>query len=211
MRILFQGDSITDTVRTHIESTWSDAQAPLGVGYPLSVCEELFNENPFKYDIINKACSGNRIIELYGRVKRDIINLKPDVLSILIGVNDAWRELDENNGTNPNRFFEIYQMMIEDILNALPDVKILLLEPFINMGCETKERFSEFRNEVVLRAKETEKIATKFNLIFVPLQDAFDKAESIAPSNVWTIDGVHPTMYGHQIIKREWMKFFRVL
>ena len=88
MRILFQGDSITDVGRTR-----DNNDIAMGSGYPLLVKGALGLDNPGKMEFINRGISGNRIVDVYARIKRDIINLKPDVMSILIGVNDVCMSL----------------------------------------------------------------------------------------------------------------------
>ena len=90
--ILFQGDSITDAGRAR------DNNSNRGLGYPHLVSARLGMDNPTEYNFINRGISGNRIVDLYARIKADIINLKPDVMSILIGVNDVWHEIAASNG-----------------------------------------------------------------------------------------------------------------
>ena len=118
--VLFQGDSITDCGRGN----------GLGNGYPLFVTAELNSKNPNEYNFINKGISGNRIVDVYARIKADIINLKPDYMSILIGVNDVWHEISYQNGVDADKFYKIYCMLIEEIKEALPNIKITILEPF---------------------------------------------------------------------------------
>ena len=122
MRILFQGDSITDAGRSRTD------EVNVGVGYPLLVKAMLGFENPGKYEFFNRGISGNRIVDLYARIKQDLINHNPDYLSILIGVNDVWHELNEQNGVAAPKFEKIYSMLIEEIKEALPNIKIFILE-----------------------------------------------------------------------------------
>jgi len=97
----------------------------MGQGYPLLVKADMGFENPAKYEFLNRGVSGNRVIDLYARVKNDIIYLKPDVMSILIGVNDVWHEiLEVPNSVDNDKFYKIYSMLIEEIKEALPDIKI---------------------------------------------------------------------------------------
>ena len=102
IKFLFQGDSITDADRNR------DNDASFGLGYPNLVASELMNKFPGEYEFINKGISGNRIVDLYARIKMDIINLKPDMMSILIGVNDVWHELNDRNGVAAPKFEIIY-------------------------------------------------------------------------------------------------------
>ena len=164
--ILFQGDSITDANRGN----------GLGTGYPLLVSSKLGFENPNDYKFINKGISGNRVVDVYARIKTDIINLKPDYMSILIGVNDVWHEFECSNGIDAEKFEKLYCLLIEEILEALPEIKIMILEPFVLKGpatIDTEEipnKWKMFNTEVIKRAQKAKKVAEKYNLKFIPLQ-----------------------------------------
>lgn len=209
--ILFQGDSITDAGRSRTDN------AELGIGYPTLVAGELGLTYPNKYVMFNRGVSGNRVVDVYARIKQDIINIKPDIISILIGVNDVWHEIDWQNGIDADKYFNIYSLLIEEIKQALPDVKIMILEPFVLQGNATANnenypnKWSIFEEEVKKRAVKAKKIADQYNLPFVPLQDKFDEAAQLAPNSYWLKDGVHPTTAGHELIKREWIKMFRLI
>lgn len=203
--ILFQGDSITDAGRSREDDSC------FGWGYPLRVKEELEFEYPNTYAIYNRGISGNRVVDLYARLKSDILNLKPDYMSILIGVNDVWHEFEAQNGVDAEKYFKVYSMLIEEIEEALPEIKIMILEPFTLKGTGNERYFEEFRDEVAKRAEKAKEIAEKYDLSFVPLQEKFDEAAKLAPNNYWLADGVHPTTAGHELIKREWMKAFQSL
>ncbi len=206
MRILFQGDSITDAGRN-----WSN-DIDLGRGYALLVEAALGYEEPGQHEFFNRGISGNRVVDLYARIKRDIINLKPDVMSILIGVNDVWHELsDSPNGVDADKFFKIYSMLIEEVKAELPDIKIMILEPFVLEACSTTEHWEFFKTETKKRAEMARKIAEKFDLPFIELQAGFDALAKKAPNNYWLGDGVHPTPKGHEFIKGEWLKAFKNL
>ena len=206
MRILFQGDSITDAGRS-----WEN-DANLGRGYPLLVEAELGFAEPNQHIFINKGISGNRIVDLYARIKRDIINYKPDLMSILIGVNDVWHEVGDNpNGVDADKFFKIYSMLIEEIKEALPNIKIMILEPFVLEGGATSEHWDYFKSEAAKRAEMARKIAKKFSLPFIPLQEGFNELAKCAPNEYWLGDGVHPTSKGHEFIKNQWLKAYKAL
>ena len=129
MKILFYGDSITDMnrFRDHEDGTVYS----YGVGYPNFVVGDLSYQYPEKYEFINRGISGNRIVDLYARIKIDVWNHKPDVLSILIGVNDVWHEISRENGVELDRWERIYRTLIEETKERLPGVKIIICEPFI--------------------------------------------------------------------------------
>ena len=202
--ILFQGDSITDAARNR------DLYFDMGKGYANLVSAHLGFENPGEYEFINRGNGGNRIVDIYSRIKIDLINLRPDIMSLLVGVNDIWHEISRENGVAPDKFKKIYSMLIEEVMEALPDIKIMLLEPFILEGTATSEKMDRFR-EVSKMAQAAKEIADKYNLVFVPLQEKFDEAVKLAPPEYWLTDGVHPTPKGHELIKREWLKAFEML
>ncbi len=203
MKILFQGDSITDAGRAR------DNDHNFGVGYPLLVKASLGFETPGKYEFFNRGISGNRVVDIYARIKNDIINLNPDVMSILIGVNDVWHEFSSENGIDADKYFKIYDMLIEEVKNALPSIRIMILEPFVLKGRATEEKWDCFNLEVKKRAEMAKKIAQKYNLPYIQLQEGFDKLSENVDKSYWLEDGVHPTAMGHEYIKKEWIKAFK--
>ena len=200
IKFVFQGDSITDAGRDR------DNIASFGVGYPNLVASELMCKYPGEYEFINEGVSGDRIVDLYARIKQDLINHKPDYLSILIGVNDVWHELNEKNGVAAPKFETIYSMLIEEVQEALPDIKIFILEPFVLKGSGTERYFDEFLADVKLHSQAAKNVADKYGLVFIPLQEKFDEASALMPPTYWAADGVHPTAAGHALIKEELIK-----
>lgn len=208
--VLFQGDSITDASRNREVST------SLGIGYANYVAGELGMDAPYQYKFFNRGISGNRIVDLYARIKADMINLKPDYMSILVGVNDVWHEYSYQNGVSAEKFEMVYDLLVQELRQQLPNTKIMILEPFVLPGSKTENseehpgRYDYFRSEVLLRAEAAKRIADKYNLSFVPLQGIFDKANADAPcAGYWLMDGVHPTPAGHALIKRAWLEVFK--
>ena len=202
LKFLFQGDSITDADRNR------DDENNYGYGYPNLFAAEVGKAFPGEYYFINEGISGNRIVDLYARIKSDIINHQPDYMSILIGVNDVWHEINDKDGVAPEKFEKIYTMLIEEIKDVLPDIKIIILEPFVLPGTGTSYAWDTFRSTLELNAQAAKRIADKFNLKFVSLQDKFDAACEKAQPSYWLRDGVHPTAAGHAIIKDELRKAF---
>lgn len=207
-RILFQGDSITDCGRNR-----QDPYA-MGNGYPQLIKASLGMDCPDEYEFINRGVSGNRIVDLYARIKQDFINLKPDYASILIGVNDTWHEIGSKNGVETSKFEKIYTMLIEEIKEACPDTKLIIIAPYVLEYVATRsteecpDRWEYFKKDVAEKAEISKKIAKKFGLPLIELQPAFDEALKKAPAEYWTVDGVHPTACGHEIIKRLWLDTF---
>ncbi len=207
-RILFQGDSITDCSRNR-----NDFYG-MGNGYPNLVKASLGFDYPDEYEFINRGISGNRIVDLYARIKVDFINLNPDYVSIYIGVNDTWHEIADKNGVDTDKFEKIYTMLIDEIKAACPDTKLMIIAPYVLEGvatCNTEEipdRLERFKKDVAEKASVAKKISEKYELPLIELQPAFDMACAKAPASYWTADGVHPTACGHEIIKRLWIEEF---
>ena len=205
MRILFQGDSITDAGRNR------DFDPAMGRGYATFVAGKLGFDNPGKYEFINRGIGGDRVVNLYTRMKCDIINLKPDVMSILIGVNDVWREFEQQDGVETERYEKVYNMLIEDVKAALPEIKIMILEPFLLPGSANEGFYGDFLAAVKEKAAAAKRVAEKNGLVFVPLQEEMDKLAAIAGPDKVAHDGVHPLAAGHELIKNEWLKGFEKL
>lgn len=206
--ILFQGDSITDCGRAR------DNNASVGTGYPLLVKAMLGAENPKEYEFINRGVSGNRIVDLYARVKKDFINLKPDYASIYIGVNDAWHEINDKNGVDTEKFEKLYNMLLDEIYAACPDIKLIIIAPYVLHGPATQDseaipnRWELFQKDVAEKAAVCKRIAEKYDLPLIELQPVFDKACEKAVPSYWTPDGVHPSAHGHELIKKLWIETF---
>ncbi len=205
---LFQGDSITDSGRGRGENDWN-----IGYGYPDIVASELSYKHPNELRFINRGVSGDKSAQMYARVKADAIDLSPDYLSILIGVNDVWHPLSDSSGRkgySVERYTQLLSMFIEDILEAKKDTVIAILEPFVLDGTATHDKIDDFVSGVSERAKAAKAVAEKYNLVFVPLQEEFNKKLELAPSGWWLIDGVHPTYAGHKLIANELIKALKL-
>ena len=198
-KILFQGDSITDSgrLREVLEANLSNA---LGRGYGHYVAGELllkYIEKDLKF--YNRGINGNRVVDLYARWKVDTLNLQPDVITILIGVNDVWAERDVQNGVELDRFEQVYDMLLEWTLAVLPDVKIVLLSPF-TLACGVIDE--KFAVAVEKNAEAVRHLAKKYNTAYINTQEIFDEAVKKAEPSYWASDGVHPTPAGHLLIAK---------
>ena len=205
MRIVFQGDSITDVGR----NTNNGSLISMGQGYPLMITGDLSAKYPGEYEFVNRGISGNRVVDIYARIKKDCWNLEPDVLSLLIGVNDVWHEFNPDaNGVDAARFEKMYRILAQDTLERFPNCKIIAMEPFVLHGPAVDENWEGFYSEVLLRAKAVRKVAEELGLIFVPLQEKLEEACKLQPSTYWLGDGVHPTPAGHRLIANAWEEAF---
>jgi lysophospholipase L1-like esterase len=206
MKILFYGDSITDADRNRD----GVGRARYGNGFVMQIASRMFERAPMQHEILNTGISGNRIVDLYARIKRDAWNLKPDVMSILIGVNDVWHEVGHQNGVELDRFERIFRMLIDDTLKGLPDVKIILCEPFVLHGTATNEKYDQFE-AVFDYAKVVRRLAEAYSLPFVPLQKKLEEAAEAYGEATILSDGVHPTLEGATVIANEWLRAFEAL
>jgi lysophospholipase L1-like esterase len=198
--VLFQGDSITDCGRSRDEQ---GANAGLGVGYAMMTAAELLRQRPGDgLRFLNRGISGNRVVDLYARWKIDAINLKPDIISILIGVNDTWHEFANRNGVELDRYETVYRMLLDLTRTRLPGTTLVLCEPFVlKCGVVTDAWIAEMdeRRAVVRR------LATEFRALFVPFQSMFGGMLTAAPPAYWATDGVHPTLAGHRLMAETWI------
>ena len=199
--IVFQGDSITDAGRNY------DAELPanlgMGIGYAFMAAAELLAKEPEKdYQIYNRGISGHRVVDLYARWKKDTLNLRPDILSILIGVNDTWHEKAHNNGVEVPRYAQFYRMLLDWTLKELPEVKLVLIEPFVLLTGAVKE---DWIDEINARRQVVKEIAGEYTALFLPAQSIFDEAAKRAEYTYWLKDGVHPTSAGHKLLADAWI------
>ena len=204
MKILFYGDSITDAGRDYTKLHGEEA---MGKGYVKYAAAGLKERGFTDEDLINRGISGNRIVDLYARIKLDCWNHQPDFLSILIGVNDVWHEVEFNNGVELDRFEKMYRILIEDTKKVLPNIQIMLCEPFVLEGLATSAKFDQFL-EVYKYAEVVKKLAAEYGLYYLPLQETISKAAASATVEEYLTDGVHPAEAGAKLIASEWLKAF---
>ena len=201
--ILFQGDSITDTERDR-DATQANLSQALGVGYCNHVAAHMLRERPAdNLRFYNRGISGNRIVDLYARWRVDAINLKPDVISILVGVNDTWHAFKSQNGVEPERYATVYRMLLDYTRQQLPDVQFVLCEPFVFQCGEVTEAWI---GEMGQRQQIVRRLADEFGARFVPFQSALNEVLKSAPAEYWLADGVHPTTAGHRVLAECWVE-----
>ena len=195
-KVLFQGDSITDGNR----GRGADPNHILGHGYCFIIAAKHGAEFPErKLDFMNRGISGNTVSNLQARWQKDTLDLKPDVLSILIGINDSGRKV-------PLELYEqSYDKLLTETRAALPNVKFVLCEPFyLPKGgrVEGDGRDQDLKQRQMIVAR----LAEKHHAALVLFQHVFDEACKRAPAEYWIWDSVHPTYSGHQLMADEWVK-----
>jgi lysophospholipase L1-like esterase len=203
-RVLFQGDSITDGNRGRNQ----DPNHILGHGYAFILAARYGGHLPArKLTFINRGISGNKVTDLKARWQADALDLKPDVLSILVGINDAGSVVRARDPAVPPEDFErVYDELLSETKAALPGVRLVLCEPFILPVGGVKEKWDAYSADVKARQEIVARLAAKHGACLVRLQEVFDKACARAPADYWIWDGVHPTYSGHQLLAEAWAR-----
>jgi lysophospholipase L1-like esterase len=202
--ILFQGDSITDSGRNKQDAGFNNPRA-LGTGYPMLAAARLLEKYPSKnLKIYNKGISGNKVYQLAERWDAECIDLKPGIVSILIGVNDFWHTLDQTYKGTLDIYRNDFTALMERTKKVLPGIKIIIGEPFGVPGIKAVDEkwypaFYDYQ-------KAARDIAESFGAVFIPYQKIFDQAVKRAPGVYWTSDGVHPTLAGAQLMAQAWLE-----
>lgn len=200
---LFQGDSITDGNRTR-NIDWNHV---LGHGYQYIIACKLWYDFPKKgFHFFNRGVSGNKMTDLAERWQNDTLNIRPDVLSILIGINDTSAFVSGNRLFTAESYESGYRALLQQTKEALPNVALVLCEPFVlKAGSKVTENWEAYFSEVEKRRQAVQKLSEEFDAVFVPFQEAFNNALSKAPADYWIWDGIHPMPAGHELMAREWM------
>jgi lysophospholipase L1-like esterase len=207
-RILFQGDSITDGGRQRVGD---DLNHIMGQDYAYIIAARVGAELPERRLVfLNRGISGNRITDLRKRWQTDTLDMKPDILSILVGVNDGTSVVDKRPSPDSVAdYAAIYDTLISQTLASLPHVRLILCEPFaFPGGGRTKERWPERQLDLQERCKAVEALGAKYHIPVVHFQKVFDAACLRAPASTWIWDGIHPTYAGHELMADEWLRVF---
>ena len=196
-KILFQGDSITDSDRNYKNFD------SLGTGYVMIASTWFSAKFPErKVTFLNRGVSGNRVQDLKNRWQKDCLDLKPNVVSILIGVNDTLGRYFWNSPTSMEEFENDYRIILQQTNDYL-GAKIVLIEPF--MLSVAKNQFG-LGDDLENRVEITRKLSKEFGTYLVPLNRVFEDAEKIREPSFWSADGVHPNLVGHALIAQNWLK-----
>ena len=198
-RVLFYGDSITDADRVR------EVAEDLGGGYPRDVkalFESLFPQ--LRVSWLNRGISGNRACDLLRRYDEDVRALAPDVISILIGINDTWRRYDSNDPTSTEVFRENYEMLLRQIKKDMPRTKIVLIQPFVLHSSSDRIAWHEDLDPKVEAIAE---LAKQYADGYLRLGALYDGLISETYSVIQLAeDGVHPTALGHKLIAKAWVE-----
>ncbi|MBM1105467.1 SGNH/GDSL hydrolase family protein [Aurantibacter crassamenti] len=210
INVVFQGDSITDGGRNKKSKGPNDFEN-IGMGYVFLSAASLageFASTNLKY--YNRGVSGDKVFQLLERWSEDTIALKPDVVSILIGVNDFWHKLTNGHKGSEITYESDYRRLVKVTKNKLPNVEVIIGEPFCILD-EIKNEKLEWKVNFPKYQKAAYKIAKEFDAIWIPYQSIFDKAIKQAPASYWTWDGIHPSLAGNYLISKAWLQAFNTL
>lgn len=197
-KVLFMGDSVTDCGRSRAEDS-----KDLGGGYPMFTAAFTKALHP-ELDItfVNRGISGNRTKDLVERWSRDCIDLKPDWVSILIGINDTWRRYDSNDPTSAEAFEQNYRNILERTKKEI-NANIIIMDPFVLPYPESRK---EWRVDLDPKIQIARNLAMEYKAVYIPLDGLLATVAAKTHPTVWSEDGVHPVKNGHAFIAVEWMK-----
>lgn len=213
--LLFQGDSITDAARERDPKYYNITNADrlsayvdynaLGSGYAMLAATQLLFRYPDKQlKILNRGVSGDKVYQIAGRWQKDCLDLKPDVLSILVGVNDFWHTMSNGYKGTADTYRKDLKALLERTKESVPGARFIVGEPFALKGIEAVTDawypgFDEYRTIAGDLARE-------FDAVFIPYQKVFDEALKVAPASYWSFDGVHPSIPGNMLMSTAWLK-----
>lgn len=201
-RLLFQGDSITDMKWGRNEK---DRNHYLGHSYVFLIASRLGVDLPAaQLDFYNRGMSGHTVGDLRKRWQKDAVDMEPDLLSILIGINDVGRN---PKGVDLEKWESDYRFILQKSMDANPDLRVVLLDPFVLAAGRLSEpdAYKKKRNQVERLIPIVEKLAADFKAVHVRTQKIFDAAAKAVSPEHWIWDGVHPLPQGHELIARAWL------
>lgn len=201
--ILFQGDSITDAGRNKKNPI---ANEGLGRGYPKHIADALQQDYAnLDLQIHNRGISGNKVPDLDRRWQQDCIDLKPDVLSILIGVNDIWHKLNGRYEGTAEIYRDGFRDLLQRTRESLPSVTLVVCEPFVLMSGTVEKNKEKWFPDFTTRRQYAKEVAEESGALWVPFQTMFDDAVAAGTqSKDLAGDGVHPTQQGHALMAKTW-------
>lgn len=209
LTILFQGDSITDAGRSK-SHYYANQGSGMGIGYVNLIASQLLHDHPEKnLKIYNRGISGHKVFQLSHRWEEDCLQLSPDVLSIMIGVNDFWHTLTHAYKGTVRTYRDDLRKLLDRTFTSLPNVKLIIGEPFAVAGGTAVSDFMDGTFDTYRQASRS--IAEEYKAAFIPYHNIFDKAAKTGGAAYWCPDGVHPSMAGSALMKDAWLSAFNGL
>ena len=200
--ILFHGDSITDGGR---QRTGRDFNHIMGQDYEYILAAQVGAEYPDRnLDFENRAIGSERVLDLAARWQTDALDIRPNMLSILVGINDTLMVGDK--AETVDQFERIYDKLLANTIAALPNTKIIIGEPFLLPVGKHELTYTIELAELQKRQAIVRRLASKYHAAIVPYQEVFNKACLNAPPKYWSWDGIHPTYAGHALMAKAWLQ-----
>ena len=204
VRLLFQGDSITDMKWGRNQK---DRNHYLGHSYVYLIAARLGMDMPeVQLDFYNRGMSGHKVSDLKNRWQKDTIDLKPDWLSILVGVNDVSR--GERSTLDFRKWEEDYRFLLARSQKENPNLRIVLMDPFVlrMTRLSADDVWKRWRGEIDKLGEIVNRLAREFKAVHIETQKIFDQAAHEVSPEHWIWDGVHPLPQGHELIARNWLQ-----
>lgn len=203
--ILFIGDSITDEGRNRSDVT------DLGQGYPLLVASHLWNQYPsYDLNILNRGIGGDEVFNLKDRWEKDCLNHNPDIVSILVGINDVWWHIDDEEKLDEEallKFEEDYRWLLKTLAQRT-DARVVIMEPYVLPY--PKDRVT-WRKHLDPRIQIIRRLANDYHATYIPLDGILNAKGIMNGFETYTgDDGVHPTVAGHAAIAEAWLQYVAI-
>lgn len=194
--VLFQGDSVTDCGRNR-EDVYD-----LGVGYPMVISSILYHRLAgMNVKFINRGVSGDRSCDLVARWRTDCLDLKPTVVSILIGINDTWRRFDRDDPTSVEDYEKNYRTILDQTKKT--GARMIIMEPFVLPNPADRK---EWRADLDPKIHVARKLAKEYGAILVPTDGLMNAGFVATPDTYYSKDGVHPSYAGHGLVAEAWCR-----
>lgn len=196
--VLFYGDSITDCGRRAEVNN----NGGLGIGYAAMCAATLLAAYPeWNLKFTNQGISGNRIYDLEARLEEDVLAHQPNLVSILIGINDTWRNFDSNVLSPITEWTDSYHRVLAAIHERC-GAKLVICEPFV---LPIPDDRATWRTDLDPRIHACRALAREFGAVLLPLDGLFAAAACRQSLDYWLPDGVHPSLAGHALIADAWI------
>lgn len=203
--ILFIGDSITDVGRDR-----SDAY-DLGKGFPMLIAAHLLHKYPhYDLTILNRGISGDKVIDLKNRWDEDCLELNPEIVTILVGINDVGHVIDSQEVPTEEellKFEEDYRFLLKSLAQRT-DARVVMMEPFVLPY--PKDRLN-WRKQLDPRIQIVRRLADDYHAVLIPLDGILNAKGIVTDHQIYTgDDGVHPTLTGHATIAEAWFEYIDI-
>lgn len=196
VKFVFQGDSITDAGRDRENHTF------MGAGYVFMLSSLLAAKYPEKQpSFVNRGMGGDTVQNLYERWEQDCLVFQPDVVSILIGINDTWKRFSENRKFDAESFKAMYREMLASAREQ-SGAQLVIIEPFL---LTNRENYQEWRSDLDLKIGVIRSLAAESGACYVPMDGIMTQACTKADASYWSTDGVHLTPAGHALLAQSWL------